>query len=198
MAKQNRNFLEKLKLDFKKIILIGIGLNILFLLFGIIVFMNAKEALHVAGVIGGIYYIIFGIFSILEYLNRGYISIFKDKIVLGILEIILGVFAIINPFKTFVILTFALGIYLILVALSKFIQALRLKKLGFDGWIVILLTSILLLIFGVFIAINPMKYMEIAEAMAIFIILGSILEICNLIMIYAKAKEFLKLFKKEK
>ena len=61
-----------------------------------------------------------------------------------------------------------------------------------------LVTSFILLIFGVFIAVNPMASMDIIQAMAIFIILSSILEICNLIMIYSKAKSIMSLFKGEK
>ena len=60
-----------------------------------------------------------------------------------------------------------------------------------------LVTSFVLLIFGVFIAVNPMAAMDLVQVAAIFIILSSILEICNLIMIYSKAKDIVKLFKKE-
>ena len=46
--------------------------------------------------------------------------------------------------------------------------------------------------------INPMASMDIVEVAGIFIILASILEICNSIMLYTKAKDLLNLFKTEK
>ena len=58
--------------------------------------------------------------------------------------------------------------------------------------------AIILLIFGIFIIINPMASMDLVEATGIFIILASILEICNSIQLYTKANEVLDLFKKEK
>ena len=62
-------------------------------------------------------------------------------------------------------------------------------------FIIISIIAIILLIFGIFILINPMAAMDLAEAAGIFIILASILEICNSIMLYTKAQDILKLFK---
>ena len=61
-----------------------------------------------------------------------------------------------------------------------------------------LVISIIILIFGIFIAINPMAYVEIVEAAGIFIILASILDICQLLMLYSKAKDIMALIKKNK
>ena len=83
--------------------------------------------------------------------------------------------------------------------MCKLLESFNFKKYGYDGWLIMLVTSFLLLIFGVFIAVNPLEAsMDIIQVMAIFIILSSILEICNLIMIYSKTKDILKLFKNEK
>lgn len=198
MAKKEKTFLDKIKMDFGKMILGNIILNILFLIFGIIIFMNANLTIEVVGVIAGIYFIIFGVFRILEYFSRDTLPIFKYSIFVGILEVILGFFIMFNPLNIAKIVTFALGIYLIIVALNKLIESFGLKKYGYDGWLILLVTSILLLIFGVFITINPMASMDLVQAMAIFIILSSILEICNLIMIYSKANDIVKLLKGNK
>lgn len=192
-------FLEKLKVGFGKFILSSIILNILFLLFGIVIFMNVNITAHMVGVITGIYFIIFGLFAIVGFLSKKEVPIFKYKIFGGILIILLGFFIMFNPFKIIKIITFALGIYLIIVSILKLLESFNLKKYGYDGWLIMLVTSFLLLIFGVFIAVNPLEAsMDIIQVMAIFIILSSILEICNLIMIYSKAKDIVKLFKNEK
>lgn len=198
MAKKEKTFLDKIKMDFGKMILGNIILNILFLIFGIIIFMNANLTIEVVGVIAGIYFIIFGVFGIVEYFSRDTLPIFKYNIFVGILDVILGFFIMFNPLNIAKIVTFALGIYLIIVALNKLIESFGLKKYGYDGWLILLVTSILLLIFGVFITINPMASMDLVQAMAIFIILSSILEICNLIMIYSKANDIVKLLKGNK
>lgn len=199
MVKKEKTFLEKLKGDFGKLILGSIILNILFLIFGIIIFMNVNLTIEVVGVIIGIYFVVFGLFDIVEYLSKNIAPIFKYKIFGAVVSILLGLFIIFNPFKIVKIITFALGIYLIIISICKLLESFNLKKYGYDGWLIMLVTSFLLLIFGVFIAVNPLEAsMDIIQVMAIFIILSSILEICNLIMIYSKTKDIVKLFKNEK
>lgn len=198
MAKMEKTFLEKLNVDFGKMILGSIILNVLFLLFGIIVFLNVDLTVKAVGIITGIYFILFGVFGIFEYFYKNDVPIFRFKLLFAILTILLGLFVMINPFQIVKIITFVLGLYLIIVSISKLLETFNLKKYGYDGWLIMLVTSFLLLIFGVFIAVNPMASMDIIQAMAIFVILSAILEICNLIMIYSKSKEIVKLFKNEK
>lgn len=197
MVKKEKTFLEKLKGDFGKLILGSIILNILFLIFGIIIFMNVNLTIEVVGVIIGIYFVVFGLFDIVEYLSKNVVPIFKYKIFGAVVSILLGLFIIFNPFKIVKIITFTLGIYLVVISILKLFTTFNLKKYGYDGWLVMLVTSFVLLIFGVFIAVNPMAAMDLVQVAAIFIILSSILEICNLIMIYSKTKDIVKLFKKE-
>lgn len=197
MVKKEKTFLEKLKGDFGRLILGSIILNILFLIFGIIIFMNVNLTIEVVGVIIGIYFVVFGLFDIVEYLSKNVVPIFKYKIFGAVISILLGLFIIFNPLKIVKIITFTLGIYLVVISILKLFTTFNLKKYGYDGWLVMLVTSFVLLIFGVFIAVNPMAAMDLVQVAAIFIILSSILEICNLIMIYSKAKDIVKLFKKE-
>ena len=194
-SKKGKTFIDKIKLDFSKLLIGDIILNLLFLLFGIIIYLNPQITLETSGIILGIYFIIFGLFAIYEYFIRDNNPLYSLNILWGILAIITGLFVIVDPFKFFKILTFALGIYLIIVSIRKVIDTFKLKKSRYDGWSLMLAIAIILLIFGIFILINPMAAMDLAEAAGIFIILASILEICNSIMLYTKAQDILKLFK---
>ena len=194
--KKEKNLLEKLNLNFNKMLIGSIILNVLFLIFGFILYMNPRTSLEALGVFLGIYLVIFGIFSIVEYLSKEVKQLYGLNLIWGIIAIIIGLFAIINPLKLSTILTLALGIYLIVLAISKTIEAFKLKKLKYDGWLLMLVIAIILLVFSIFIIINPIiSAMEITEVAGIFIILASILEICNSIMLYTKAKDILKLLK---
>ena len=194
--KKEKNLLEKLNLNFNKMLIGSIILNVLFLIFGFILYLNPRTSLEALGVFLGIYLVIFGIFSIVEYLSKEVKPLYGLNLIWGIIAIIIGLFAIINPLKLSTILTLALGIYLIVLAISKTIEAFKLKKLKYDGWLLMLVIAIILLVFSIFIIINPIiSAMEITEVAGIFIILASILEICNAIMLYTKAKDILKLLK---
>lgn len=195
--KKEKTILEKIKIGFNKMLIGSIILNVLFLLFGILVYSNPRVSLELLGTFLGVYFIIFGVYAIFEFIARDNNPLYGLNILWGILAVIVGLLAIINPFGISTILTFTLGIYLIIVSISKIIDALKLRKYKYDGWSLILVISIILLIFGIFIIINPIvTTMEITEVAGIFIILASILEICNSIMLYGKAKDVLELFKK--
>lgn len=197
-TKKEKTLLERISLDFSKIILSSIVLNIIFLLIGLCIYLKPLIALTTVGLIIGICFMVFGLFDIYEFLNRKATPIFAYRLFLGILAIVLGIFIIVNPFKLIKILTLSLGIYLIINAIFKGLESIKLKSYGYDGWLLMLVISIILLIFGIIIAINPMAAMDLAEATGIFIVLASILEISNLFMLYGKSKEIVKLLKKKK
>ena len=188
---KKESFLNRIALDFKKNLFVSIILNSLFLVFGIYIYLNPVLAEEVTGIIIGLFLIVFGIFDAFEFLTRGNNSIF-----VAILAIILGVFVIVNPFSIVKILSFTLGIYLIILSIFKGVLSFILKKYKFDGWLLVLVVSLILLVFGIFITINPMSSIYIVEAVALFIILSSILELCSLLMLYSKANEIIKLLEK--
>lgn len=194
--KKNKTFLEKITLGFKNIVLSNIVLNVLFLILGVLMYLNVGITEQLAGIFIGIFFIIFGIFYVYEFLLRRENPIFSLEIILGIIAFILGIFIIVDPFKITRLLTFVLGIYLIVQAVLKIVDAFRLRKLKFDGWAILLVTSIITLVFGIFVTVNPMRAYYVIEVAALFIILSSILTISNLIMIYTKAKEIENIFKK--
>ena len=196
--KKEKTLLDKMKLNFNKILVGSIILNVLFLLFGVIIYLNSRITIELTGTILGIYLMIFGVYAIYEFIIRDGNPLFRLNIFWGVLSIITGLFVIINPFEFVKILTFTLGIYLLIISIRKIIDAFKLKKYEYDGWALMLAIAIILLIFGIFIIINPMASMDLVEATGIFIILASILEICNSIQLYTKANEVLNLFKKEK
>lgn len=196
--KKEKTLLDKMKLNFNKILIGSIILNVLFLLFGVIIYLNSRITIELTGIILGIYLMIFGVYAIYEFIIRDGNPLFRLNIFWGVLSLIAGLFVIINPFEFVKILTFTLGIYLLIISIRKIIDAFKLKKYEYDGWALMLAIAIILLIFGIFIIINPMASMDLVEATGIFIILASILEICNSIQLYTKANEVLDLFKKEK
>ena len=194
--KKDMTLLDKINFSFDKVMIGNVFLDVIFLIIGIILYSNPFMAMHTAGIVLGILFILFGLYDIYEFLLRKDTPLFVTNIILGVLTIILGVLVIIEPFKYFKFLTLCLGIYLSILAVFRLIQTFKLKKYGFDGWGLMLAMNIIILAFGIFIAINPMAYVEIVEAAGIFVILASILEICELLMLYSKAKDIMNLIKK--
>ena len=65
--KKNKTFLEMIKGDFKIIMLENIILTILFLIFGVVIYLHPLYALKTVGIIIGIYFILIGLFNIYEF-----------------------------------------------------------------------------------------------------------------------------------
>ena len=193
--KKNESFLDKIKCDFKKVVLGNMIITLLFLIFGIVIYLKPYATLNTLGIFTGIYFIVFGLIYIYEYLLRYDNPIFNFKIYIGIIAVLLGIFTIFNPFHFFKILTLTLGIYLAIIGINRIIQSLRMKKYDFDGWIVMLVGAILEVLMGLLLVFNPFVSLTIVEVTGIFIVLGCILELAHLFMCYNKAKEIEKVFK---
>ena len=54
-----KNIIEKIKMNFNKILIGSIILNGLFLLFGVIIYLNPVITLELTGIILGIYFLLF-------------------------------------------------------------------------------------------------------------------------------------------
>lgn len=195
MKKKEKTGLDILEKGFGKITLVNVLLCAIFLILGIVIYFNPAITIDVAGTMLGIYFLGLGIAIIGEFFARKYDLFYRFHLVIGIIAVILGIFVIVNPFKIIKILTFTLGIYLIITSIEKILEAFKLKKFGYAGWLIILVTAVILLIFGIFIAINPMASLTLTKSAGIFIILASILEICNLIMMFTNAKDIVKFIK---
>lgn len=197
MKKKEKTGLEVLEKGFGKVTLANTLFCLIFLILGVVIYFNPAVTIDIAGTILGVYLIILGIASMGEFFVRKFDFFYRFHLIVGILAVILGIFVIVNPFKIIKILTFTLGIYLTITSIAKILEAFKLKKYGYEGWLLILVTAIILLVFGIFIAINPMASLALTKSAGIFIILASILEICNLIMMYRSAKDIVRIFKGE-
>ena len=195
--KKNDKFSNKIKLDYKNILLIDIVFILVFLLFGLYLYVSTFVASSLVSILFGVYLILKGLFLGYQYLMREACPLFNNRIIGLIVSLLLGLFVMINPFKIIKILTFTLGLYLIMWANLKILDTIKLKQYKYDGYLIMLVSSIIMFIFGIFILINPMNNVDIVKSLSIFIILYSVLEISNLFMFYNKCEDLLKLFKKK-
>lgn len=194
MVKKKESLIQQLRGDFAKVSLGSVILNGLFLLYGVTIYLNPLIDLTVMRVMLGIFLVILGIYQIYEFVIRDNNPLFRFSIIWGVIAVLAGLLAITNIFNINKIFTFTLGIYLVVVALDKIINSLKLRQVSYDGWALMLNIGIILLAFGLFIMINPAN-MEDVETASMFVILASILEVSNHILLYDKAKDIETLLK---
>ena len=153
--------------------------SIIFAILGIILIANPEETVKVISYILGAGLIIVGIFQILNYIKmNGQSDLYNYHLIYGIMTIVIGIITIIYSATIGSIFRIIIGIWIIIAGVTKFQLAFNLR--GIDSkWIVVLLSSIISIILGVLIILNPFS-----TVMTITVISGIILfitEICNLI-----------------
>ena len=133
-------------------------IDILLFALGVYFASNPSSSTTVLGVGFGITLVIIGIYNIIKYIiNMQHSPFFVAEVTYGILSAIAGIFMISNPLSLSGIITIGLGIWLILSASFKFALALQLKKFKEETWLFSLVTSILTLLIGIIVIINPFK-----------------------------------------
>lgn len=107
--------------------------------------------------------IIFGALKIANYVEINKKDVLTNALmIIGVVSLILGLMVIIKSEVFASIIPFILGIYIIIVGISKLQQALEFKKHKYDKWTSTLISASLLLVLGITIVLNPFSTLTLA------------------------------------
>lgn len=187
--------MKKVEEKFNKIILVEMGFTILFAILGLILFLNSEVTNSLARTLTGTFFLIAGIIQSYTFIDKSKIKLFRYNIFIGLLDIILGVFIMINPLSLVNILNISLGIWIIVEGLSKFILFYNLKTVKEESNKIFLVSTLLFIFMGVVLIINPFISLVITKIIGIFLMLSNIVNISDLVLLKRRSKKFLKLFK---
>lgn len=187
--------MKKIEEKFNKILLVEMGFSIVFAILGLIIVLKSEIANSVAGTLIGIFFMVAGIIQIYTFIDKSKIRLFKCNLVIGILNLLLGIFIMLNPLTLVDILNISLGIWLLIDGIGKLILFMNLKKVEEESKKIFLVSSLLLIFMGIVIIINPFRSIVITKTIGIFIILYNIVNLNDLVLLKRRSKKFLKLFK---
>ena len=159
---------------------ISILTSIVILVIGIFLFIQPGTVIRMISIVLGILFLIPGITALVDY--------FKEKnsasLVIGIITILISLILIVKTDLVASILPFILGIYFVINGISRLQYALELKKQEFANFTVSLVFSILIMLCGVLFIINPFEgAMKITQIIGMFMIIYSVLDISNTVVI---------------
>ncbi|MBR1416707.1 MAG: DUF308 domain-containing protein [Bacilli bacterium] len=186
--------------DIKKAFnLITIGtiiLDIIFIIFGIFLISNPTVGLESALLLIGLFLTISGIYSIVKYIINNKVFL-RFELPYGILSIIVGLFAIFKPFDVATLITVLTGIWLIITSIIKFTIAVEFRKIKEDTWVFDLTVSVLTILLGIMLIINPFNgYMIISSYAGVLIMIYSAMDIIEQFFIRQRANHIIKFLKK--
>lgn len=185
--------MKKVNFDFKSLLLFETIYYAVFLLLGVIIYFKSDMTNKTAAILIATFLIAKGIISILEALNKKRFCLFKYSIFLGFLDIILAILMITNPFKMLNCIGWFLGLYIIIEALNKFVLFLKLKKAQEKYANIIAVSSLIAILMGILIIINPFVFLAVTSIAGVFIILDSILSLSDLMLLKKHSNKVLKL-----
>lgn len=186
-----------MKSKFNKIIFNSWFTSILFLAFGIFLFVKPKMANSIIGYIVGAIVLISGLSSIVNYfVSKEDFKYMNMELIYGIITSLMGILVIFNPLSITGIITFGVGIWMIINGALKVNTALVLKKYKEETWPIIITIGILILFSGILLIFNPFKgTMVVTQVLGIFVIVYAILDSMHWLLVKKSSKEIIEFIK---
>lgn len=140
----------------------------IYILLGIVLILFPDTTARTLCYIGGGAIVVIGVVTLITYLFRDVESrYYRNDFVMGLIEVLLGLFAIYKADLLISLIPFILGIFVMISGFCKLENGLDVKRMGYDNWYVFVMLSIVNIIFGVILLFNPFE-----AATVMFIIIG--------------------------
>ncbi len=175
----------------------AIGVSIILMLLGIIFIIFPKMSIEIiAYLIAGIF-IINGIYLIILEVYTRDLFFPMDTLINGCLSILFGIILLMYPNIFQVMVPIILGIYFIFSSIFKMRLSLVLKYIDNSSWILTLLMTILSIIAGFILIINPTtSSIALTLFAGITLIIYSISDIIDMFLFKKNINDLIKGFKK--
>lgn len=139
--------------------------GLILIILGALALYYPLEAIMSVGFFMGIGLIISGVNQFSAYYFFG----LKRFILLGVLDFIMGVYMCVQPGVTAFLIPFVIGVWLLSVGISRLGMSLWLGGAGIDGWWLMLLNGIALIIMAVLMCVSPLS-----SALSVMMILACV------------------------
>lgn len=159
---------------------------LIYIIIGLIFFVNPSLSFTLVAIVTGIVLIINGVISICSYFKRDNIDLYNYNLIFGILLIIIGIATLFMDY----LLAITLGIYLIVSGLQKGSYGLLLKKFNESSWLTVIIIGVLFVVLG---AITIFTSPDAAVKVVGICLLGyGLIDFINTLLLRRRAQYFLK------
>lgn len=155
---------------------------ILFLIIGVLLFSNPDGVIKFISYVIGALFIITGIVKLFSYyrMSKKMNITNNGDLILGIIAIIIGLVVIICLSAIAFIINFAIGGWILYSGIMKMMTAFSLKEFKVASWTYVLITSIVMILCGLYVVIN---FNALSKIIGLVLIIYSIVEIIQYIVI---------------
>lgn len=166
--------------------------SILFIIVGILLFVDPDGFVKSVSYLIGILLMVAGVGNVIKFAKNPQISISKAILTVGIILVIIGLFLILKPTFIGSIVPSVLGVCLIISSIEKLMYLKYLNDQNTESYITSMIFGIVVLIVGIFLLFNPFSTtLIITQIIGVIIIIYATTDLIEKI-------RFKKGFKKEK
>ena len=158
---------------------------LIYVIIGLIFFINPSLSFTMVATITGIVLIINGLISIYSYFKRANVDLYNYNLIFGIVLVITGIVTLFMDY----LVAITLGIYLIVSGVQKGVYGLVLRKFNESSWLTVLIIGILFIILGVTtIFTSPDAVVKVA---GICLLGYGLIDFTNILLLRKRAQYFL-------
>lgn len=179
---------------FRKLISTNIISSVIWIIIGAVMFFMPDLTNKVIGMIVGIIFLITGVLTTYKFMKRNGAKLYSLNLVFGIVLILLGLVAIISPVSVSSFITVCLGIYLVVMGANKITYGIWFKVGNDPMWLITVVIGLMFGAFGVLLLINPFAALTVTQLVGTFLIISSILDITNTILLCQRSEEIVRIF----
>lgn len=174
----------------KKMFWISIGSSILFILLGIFLFMKPETTIASISYILAVILFLVGIFAIVDFFrSKDEKKFVQMDLVYGAVSILAGLLLLLHPVALATFIPIILGIWIVISSASKIQYSMLLKASNRKAWLVTLIISLLMMLFGAIIVFNPFAgALVLTQLIGIFMMTYAIVELVQVIVIRKNMK----------
>ena len=168
----------------------SILISILLIIVSIFLIAKPETVLSTVVTIFGVIFIVEGIISIISYITEeAEVRAFSSELILGILLVIGGIIILCNKSLFILMIPIMTGIWIIIRSIMKLQLAINLKPVLADKWGWILVSAIIMFIFGVVVVANPFTAIfTMTRFIGIMLLITEVCDLIESIYILAKVK----------
>ena len=156
---------------------------VLLLILGIVALIDGELFASSLSIIAGVTLLLIGLLTVIgAFISSAFVLGSGFKIITGIISSILGIYFLINPKLSLIIITLALGFILLMNGVLKFVRSFDLRGLKVKTWFVDTILGVVYIVIGVVLLFFSDGAIDLIRILiGIFLIIASILNLCEFI-----------------
>ena len=156
---------------------------VLLLILGIVALIDGELFASSLSIIAGVTLLLIGLLTVIgAFISSAFVLGSGFKIITGIISSILGIYFLINPKLSLIIITLTLGFVLLMNGVLKFVRSFDLRGLKVKTWFVDTILGVVYIVIGVVLLFFSDGAIDLIRILiGIFLIIASILNLCEFI-----------------